>query len=259
MTTLLTAVLTSTLTMLTLGALALPGATFDSSGPAQTAGFEPPPNQDAPNSTAGGGSRPTTPACHWENGEDETTTNALALAPQAFVGQSKAAQPTLWLYIPKTETTSGISTIEISLFDQQLNGIAQAQQPLTNHAGLTSLQLSGDFTLSPGQAYYWSAAFICNPARRTEDWVVGGWVQYEPLSEQEQQALKDLSSLALANRYITTGYWYDALETLLPLLQGASPSVEIKAAWAALLQQANINAEQIDLEEDVPVVNTTDS
>ncbi len=236
----------------TLGIVPLGITLITNTHPAQAAAFEPPPNQDAPSSTAGGGSRPAESACAWApTGSPNSVTppsTAIALAPQNFVGKSHVAQPTLWLHIPNTASKTDITALEISLFDQQLNGIAQEQQVLTGSSGLVPIQLPESFTLSPETTYYWSAAFVCNPAQRTDDWVVGGWIQYRPLLLADQQTLKSLSLLAQANQYLTTGYWYDALATLMPLMQATSPAPETQATWASLLNRANIDAEQIHTE-----------
>ncbi|MEM9089337.1 MAG: DUF928 domain-containing protein [Cyanobacteria bacterium P01_F01_bin.53] len=251
----------------TLGIVPLGISLLTSTYPAQAAAFEPPPNQDAPSSTAGGGSRPAESACAWAPaGSPNSVTppsTAIALAPQNFVSKSRLAQPTFWLHIPNTTANTDITALEISLFDHQLNGIAQGQQVLTGGSGLVPIQLPEGFTLSPGTTYYWSAAFICNPTQRTDDWVVGGWIQYRPLPFADQQTLKSLSLLAQAHQYITTGYWYDALATLMPLMQAPSPAPETQATWANLLTRANIDAEQIHTEiihteEDIgtEIINT---
>lgn len=239
--------------------------------------FDPPPDQDAPRSTAGGGSRPSVSACRWrpaavsstvssavssvteqaatssvkdqsgtamaEGPSDDWPPPAIALAPETFVGQSQSAQPTLWLHNPSAD----IASVEISVFDHQLNGLAQNIQTLPAVAGLVPIQLSKDISLAPGESYYWSAAFICNPERRTEDWVVGGWIKYEPLPATAQPSTTTLPSLAQVNQHLTTGYWYDALNTLLLLIDMESPADETQVAWSELLQQANINPGHIDL------------
>lgn len=239
--------------------------------------FDPPPDQDAPRSTAGGGSRPSVSACGWtpaavsstvssavsgvteqaatssvkdqsgpvmaEGPSDDWPPPAIALAPETFVGQSQSARPTLWLHNPSAD----IASVEISVFDHQLNGLAQNIQTLPAVAGLVPVQLSKDIALAPGESYYWSAAFICNPERRTEDWVVGGWIKYEPLPATAQPSIKAEPSLAQVNQHLTTGYWYDALNTLLLLIDMESPSDETQVAWLELLQQANINPGHIDL------------
>ena len=202
--------------------------------------FEPPPNQDAPQSTAGGGSRPVTSSCNWTQAEGDKH-RAMALAPQSFVGLSSVAQPILWLYVP----ASSISGIEVSVFDQELNGLAQAKiaESEPGIPGLVPLELPEGFRLSPDQPYYWSAAIICNPNRRTEDWVVGGWIRYQPLSPELTLPDGD-ESLSHINQQMETGYWYDALTAMVPALSGvsSSPSFTItQTTWLALLQQAHLN------------------
>ncbi len=203
--------------------------------------FEPPPERNAPHSTAGGGSRPTTgSSCTLD---EASGLKATALAPQPFIGLTRQASPNLWLYLPTNEAQS----IEISVFDQQLTGLTQFEIPSPDAHSFTTIDLSEYITLSVGVPYYWTAAFICTPNRRTEDWVVGGWIKHQPLSTMEQQALQALSPLDQVNRYMGTGYWYDAFTALLPLVQTDPLSSEFEAVWDRLIQQADLELTWVDV------------
>lgn len=208
--------------------------------------FEPPPNQDAPDSTAGGGSRPANSSCHLTPSEVNDM-QAIALAPQSFVGLSSVQSPTLWLYIPNLS----ISGIEISLFDQDLNGLAQTNLSKPDMPGLIPIELPENYLLSPHQSYYWSAAMICNPNRRTEDWIVGGWIQYQPLAS-DTSSVANTAPLVQIHRHLETGYWYDALAAMIPSLPIQSDEATastVEMTWGNLLQQANLNPNVIHLED----------
>lgn len=194
--------------------------------------FEPPPERNAPHSTAGGGSRPATDSsCTLA---ESSGLRATAMAPKTFVGLTKQANPNLWLYLPTNEAKS----IELSIFDQQLNGLSQFEIASPTAPGFVAVDLSEHIALSVGTPYYWTAAFVCNPNRRTEDWVVGGWIQYQSVSTSEQQTLQELPPLEQVQRYMSTGYWYDAFTMLLPLVRANPSAADVEATWNTLMRQA---------------------
>ena len=220
--------------LISFGVLALGFSLLQGAQLSSAHAFEPPPDQDAPSSTAGGGSRPVDAMCT----QDPVSGNsAIALAPQTFVGLSHQAQPTLWLYLPTAE----VEGIEFSLFDAQLNGLVQAELRAPEASGFISIPLSEHATLSEGMPYYWTAAFICNSARRTEDWIGGGWIEYQPIASNNQKVLEELSLLDQADQYLETGYWYEALAVLFSLAETTPSSPRIEDIWDALLEQASLS------------------
>lgn len=193
--------------------------------------FEPPPERDAPSSTAGGGSRPGQPSC----GTGQSA-QAIALAPQTFVGLSSEAQPNFWIYLPNLD----VDQVELSLFDAELKGLVQTTFTLPSQSGFVPLQLPESYELDRDQTYYWSAALICNPQRRSEDWVIGGWIRYQPTATSQATRLQTLSPLQQVNYQLHQGYWYDAVTTLLPLTRTLPPDPHLQPIWIALLQQADL-------------------
>lgn len=209
--------------------------------PASGEPFSPPPERGAPSSTAGGGSRPSTVSCTLD---ELSGRRAIALAPQPFVGLTNQARPNLWLYVPN----NAVETIEVSVFDEQLMGLAQFEITPPDSTGLFSIDLSAHVILPSSDPLYWTAAFVCDPNRRTEDWVIGGWIQYEPIEISEQQALQALSSTEQIEQYANSGYWYDALSVILKLAQTPSSSSVLQDSWNRLVQQAAIELNWTDID-----------
>lgn len=209
--------------------------------PAAGEPFSPPPERGAPSSTAGGGSRPSTVSCTLDELSEQ---RAIALAPQPFVGFTSQAMPNLWLYLPNNE----VETIEISVFNEQLGGLAQFELDPPDSTGLLSIDLSERVTLPAGNPLYWTAAFVCDPNRRTEDWVIGGWIQYEPIEMSKQKELQVLSSMEQIDQYASSGYWYDALTAVLALAQTPPPSSALQDRWNHLIQQATIELNWADID-----------
>ncbi|MFK8184880.1 MAG: DUF928 domain-containing protein [Phormidesmis sp.] len=201
--------------------------------PALAAPFAPPPRRGAPDSTAGGGSRPIAASCTLDA---QSGQSAIALAPQSFVGLTHQATPNLWFYVPTNEA----QMIEISIFDEQLNGLVQFAVGDPEIIGVHAVDLSAYITLSAGVPYYWTAAFVCDPNRRTEDWIVGGWIQYESITTRKQQALLARSPIEQIEQHAGTGYWYDALDVMLSLDPEDFPPATLRSTWNRLVQQTAI-------------------
>ncbi len=168
--------------------------------------FEPPPRRDAPRSgTAGGGSRPTTTACA---STGIKTAAFTALSPGRQVGLSHSQRPKFFVYLPATTA----QTAEFSLFDAKMNGIYQINIPIANRVGLINVVLPETApALVKNQPYHWSLALACNPNDRTEDWVVGGWVEHNELSKKLLLKLASSTPIEQIAYYTKHGFWYDAI------------------------------------------------
>jgi hypothetical protein len=201
------------------------------------ASFEPPPGRDAPRGgTLGGGSRPVGTPCL--SNPSATTSNALtALSPGSHVGLTQAERPIFLVYLPKTTAKKA----ELSLFDEQRNGIYQVSIPVVK-AGLVSIRLPDTApALAKDKPYYWSFALACNANDRTEDWVVGGWIERTQPSDSLKQQLATSTPLEKVSLYAKQGFWYDALTTLTQLQETQPNNPEMAASWAQLLKSVGLD------------------
>ncbi|MGI0483942.1 DUF928 domain-containing protein [Pantanalinema rosaneae CENA516] len=204
--------------------------------PVAHAQFGSPPGQGTPKGTAGGGSRPATHLiCLQQPNSQE---NLIALAPTQGVGLTTQTNPTVWVYIPNTTATM----LEFSLFTQGQEGIYQANLPIPT-SGLVKITLpTNAVTLASNQPYYWTAALVCDPKRRTKDWLVGGWIRQQPLTPEQQQQLAAATSEQQVKLYAQAGFWYDALNTYLELSRSQSGNETLAGLWADLLNMAGLRA-----------------
>lgn len=201
------------------------------------ASFEPPPGRDAPRGgTLGGGSRPVGTPCL---SNPSTTSEALtALSPGRHLGLTQAERPNFLVYLPQTTA----KTAELSLFDEQMNGIYQVSIPVVK-AGLVSIRLPDTApALAKGKPYYWTFALACNASDRTDDWVVGGWLERAQPSDSLQQQLATATALEKVSLYAKQGYWYDALTTLTQLQQTQPNNPALAATWTQLLKSVGLDA-----------------
>ncbi|BAZ08656.1 hypothetical protein NIES4071_04610 [Calothrix sp. NIES-4071] len=196
--------------------------------------FEPPPRKDAPRSgTAGGGSRNDSLFC----GSQTRTKNLTALSPGKHIGLSHDGHPVLFVYLPKTNAQMA----ELSIFDANMNGIYQTNISVANSKGLIAIKLPSAPSLVKNQPYYWSFALACNPVDRTEDLVVGGWIEYRQLSQNLQNQLAKATSIERVSIYARNGYWYDAVATMIELQQKEPQNSHLARSWTELLTSVGLN------------------
>jgi hypothetical protein len=202
-----------------------------------TAMFEPPPGRDAPRGgTAGGGSRPVGGACL--SNPSAKSSSLTALVPGRHLGLTVAERPNFLVYMPQTTA----QTVEFSLFDEQMNGIYQMSVPVSK-AGLVSLRLPDTAPpLAKDKPYYWTVALVCNPSDRTEDWVVGGWVERAEPSATLKQQLANITAVEKVSLYAKQGFWYEALNTLVELQRTQPNHPVIATTWAELMKSVGLEA-----------------
>lgn len=196
-------------------------------GEAAKSSFDPPPRRDAPRSgTAGGGSRPA------------MKTGALtALSPGRQVGLSHSQRPTFFVYLPKTTA----QTTEFSLFDAEMKGIYQVTIPIENKVGLIGITLPKTApALVKNQPYHWSLALAYNPNDRTEDWVVGGWVEYKELSKKLSLQLATATPIQQITYYAKHGFWYDAIAKTIELHSSQPNNLSLTQTWTKLLTSVGL-------------------
>ncbi|PAX48934.1 hypothetical protein CK510_28190 [Brunnivagina elsteri CCALA 953] len=205
------------------------------SAKATSTNFEPP-KRDAPRGgTAGGGSRPIALACASSLSNRDIALTALS--PGKHIGLSQLQRPVFFVHLPQT----GAQSAEFSLFDKEMNGIYQQNIPITNQAGLINIQLPKDApSLVPNKTYYWSFAIACNPSDRTEDLVVGGWVEYTPLSHLIQEKLAASTVIERASLYAKQGFWYDAVATIIELQNLQPNNPQLSQSWNELLTSVGL-------------------
>jgi Domain of Unknown Function (DUF928) len=208
--------------------------------------FDPPPGQGSPGSTAGGASRPVNTSCLINSEKTESltsesltseslTSESLTLvAPKAYLGLTTQAKPSFWVYLP----ASRAKMLEFSIFDRQHQGLYQTQIEISNRSGFIQIKLPETAPeLNLNQSYSWTIALVCNPKRRTEDWVMNGWIQRQAPSALLQQQMKtattDFDRFVL---YRQSQFWYDAITLLL----NSSPSTISNQTWTETFKAAGL-------------------
>jgi hypothetical protein len=188
--------------------------------------IEPPAGSPAPASTTSGGTRPTQ-ACL--KSIPKVPQRLIVLNPSKTIGFTRSDQPTLFIYIPRNEAQA----LEFSLFDEQKRGLYQTTLSIQNQSGLIHVPFPSDAPkLIKQKNYYWTVAVICNVNDRTEDQIIGGWIQHRDVPEDVSRLLP-IERIAL---YTKQGFWYDAFSEWAALHQQQPHHPMVKKAWVNLIQ-----------------------
>ena len=123
-----------------------------------------------------------------------------------------------------------------------MNGIYQINIPIANRVGLINVVLPETApALVKNQPYHWSLALACNPNDRTEDQVVGGWVEHNELSKKLLLKLASSTPIEQIAYYSKHGFWYDAIAKTVEL-QNQQPNNPVLAqTWTELLTSVGLS------------------
>jgi hypothetical protein len=166
-----------------------------------------------------------------------------ALIPQSNWGQTTAARPTFWVYVPYSEQEMPVG--EFVLQKSNREDVYRVPFTLDGTPGLVPVQLPDTApALQPGESYRWYFKVYCSEDKTNVPLFVQGWVQRIAASKALQQEL----AAAGARQYqvfADRGLWYDALSHLARLQQQNPHNRRLQQAWQRLL-----GAQGVDL--DVP-------
>ncbi len=202
------------------------------------------PGEGEPEQTVGAGSRSSQGCTAPQNSQPLTL-----LVPPHQVALTVAERPIFLVYFPKTLAKQA----ELSLRDEQGNGIYQTTFNLSDTPGILSIPLPATApALEIGQKYQWSIAMICNPDDRLRDQVVDAWIQRTELPASLRQQLETASILEQASLYAQNGIWYDTISTLAEFASQSENSTVAANVWEQLLTNAIRHAtgtESVKLEQ----------
>lgn len=197
---------------------------------AQSVSFKP---KGRPEQTAGGAARGNCLQVGASQGADGNVSAPIAALIPATDGEFTAAdRPTFMVNISQP----GVRQAELSLWDENSQGIYQTTISLAGTAGIVGLQLPKDAPpLEVGQRYKWTVAVVCDVANRQRDAVVEGWIQRGEMTATMTQELNAADALKQAQLYAANGFWYDTVAALAALRQSRPEDTTIAAQWQELL------------------------
>lgn len=199
--------------------------------------FEPPPEDATPRGTAGGASRGTCLQGLQGGYSEAPGLEVTALMPESRQGLTLAERPSFLVAVPDSAIAA-----ELSLWDENLNGIYQTVLSFNEVSGIVSIVLPEDAPgLEQGKSYKWSLAVICDANNRNRDAVVEGWIQRsEPNANLLASLEKAKTQLEKAELYAQNGFWYDTVSALAEIRRQKPDDRKLAVEWKELLMSVGL-------------------
>ncbi|MGB3402829.1 MAG: DUF928 domain-containing protein [Microcoleaceae cyanobacterium] len=203
-----------------------------------------PPTEDrgAPSRTTGSGSRDQCAAA-----SDSKDKKLTALTPLNNISTTVNPNPTLYFYIPITESTPAELTI-YNWTNRDRTPVYQTQLTLDSTPGIVKITLPETVALEANQTYAWNLSLYCDSNSTVVSQYVDGWLERVSLPTDTQAELQQLKKpLAVAQFYAEAGIWHETLDVLTQL-RSTHPQV-----WKEFLSSVGLkHLEQYPLIESNP-------
>jgi len=225
--------------------------------------FPPTQNVGAPARTIGGGQRGT---CFKKDNIPLTP-----LTPSNNLVTTVSANPSLFLYVPKTEAKSAefklAEIIEVKPGQNQESfGIEHQEKQvyrtfyaLNSTPGVVKLNLPPTVSLEIGKKYHWSLRTVCNLdnlADESQDQFTEGWIQLTELTlEQKTQLVAAKEPLKQAEIYAQAKIWQESLNILAQLRAQRPNDLRVNQEWQDLLKSVELDKELDSVELAKELVN----
>lgn len=176
-----------------------------------------------------------------------------------FIEKTVSPHPNFWFYVPYAERVPSSSgrRLEFVLLDDSESIFYKAtyylpqKQSSVKMGGVISVAMPKTIKpLQEGRRYRWVFSVICNPANRSGDATVNGWIEHIAIDPAFNNQLDEKINLEkISSDYAAQGIWYETVGTLAKLLRDEkSPSSKLKRNWSSLLDSvglAKLSAEPI--------------
>ncbi len=187
--------------------------------------FQAPRGEDAPATTASGGTR------------TEAQQALRALLPTTRYGRTVAARPTFFVYLPPTAAKE----VFFSIQDERRNHVYQTVLKISGKGGIVSFTLPENAPeLEIGKNYAWFFAPIPpGGILQPDNNGAIGWIR-----RVENQTAQTATGTPLeqATQYAKDGIWYDTLATLAAAKQAQPGNVTLASEWQDLLKEVGLEA-----------------
>ena len=190
-----------------------------------------PPSRGAPPQTTEGGSR----GCNYEQGEK----SLMALAPTGSLALTVQKHPTFFWHIP--ESYAG-QTLEFALMDaKDEQELYREYFSVPQAPGIASLKLPDTVEpLKEDKMYHWYLVVVCDPADRTGDIVIDGWIERVQPDRSLVANIEKASEQERPSIYGKAGIWQETIASLAKLrLENPSDS-NVIARWEDLLSSVEL-------------------
>ncbi len=183
----------------------------------------------SPRRTVGGGTR----AAQCFNILEGKTPPTVLMPTNSF-GKTVVANPTIYVYVPKTDATSA----KFVLQDEKRNEIYQQEFQLPRQSGILRISIPETAALKTNHKYTWFFTIVCDSRYGGLNPFVRSSLQRTTLTPYLNWylSLKNVTPLQKAKIYARLEIWHETLSTLADL-RSQQPK-----EWEELLQSVDLEA-----------------
>jgi hypothetical protein len=150
---------------------------------------------------------------------------------QVSVDKTAAARPLFLVHMPASPGKVAQFTLATEGANGQAQQIHKVTFPLTNKAGVVGIALpTAQSGLQVGKKYLWQMALVCDPANRSSDKVISGWVE-RTAPPATGEALATLAE---------QGFWQDVVTRLALQRYRAPQDATAAADWADVMEDGGL-------------------
>lgn len=186
------------------------------------------PNRGAPGSRFGGATRG-----NCISGEQRLT----ALLPSTNLGQTIAANPNLFIFVPTTIAQQA----ELVISDPDTNTVISTDV-LTLPGKPGVMQVQPVLALDPGQDYNWSFTLICDSNDPSSFVSVSGTIERVELNTAMATKLQSQNPQERLGAAVDAGLWYETLTILAELQQTNPVNSMAQTEWQGILTAVGLEA-----------------
>lgn len=164
-----------------------------------------------------------------------------ALVPENTQSLTIAETPTLFFYVPKTESSQ---TVEFELSDESGKVIYQTKFTTNGNPGVIGVKVSANGQEKPlefGKNYRWFFAVVSDPNEPSSTVFVNGLIKRIQPSQDLVAKLKNKSQLEQIDLYLANNLWGDALYNLAELRKSNPNDRSIESKWREVLQSLQLD------------------
>jgi hypothetical protein len=170
-------------------------------------------------------------------GRLESSVELEALAPE-HVALTRSASPVLFWRLSALPRAGTMFLLQVMREDSS-EDVYEGQIPPPRVAGLQELRLADlGVHLETGITYTWFVVLRSDPKTPARDLLAQGWIL-----RREPVHLESLDAAELPAALAASGYWYDALQSVLDLRSQEPENESIRSGLAALLAQGGLRIE----------------
>jgi Domain of Unknown Function (DUF928) len=157
-----------------------------------------------------------------------------AIAPTSVWGKTVEPNPTLWFYVPYSDS-DGFKSAKFMLLDTDKHPVLSQPVSVTFSGTPGIIGFRIPYTLEVNQLYNWYFSIVCDASRPSRNPGVRGWIQRVEPGAELVTAVEQVAPSRKYLIYAENGIWYDTVTELTKNRQRNPKDEAVQRDWVSLL------------------------